>query len=990
MAVLSSNYELNPFAPSFGVAANNQSTTGPATQPLNTAAPSRRREGPVPWGLHPMPKWIEKELIRRSREYGQNPSEQISTYSGPRTAWVRVCSNGISAHPLAAGKDGFVLGGIHGFNDSYGFNSSGTIKIGTDVHGNYHELPIDTSYTIGLDGNTKRTPDFPHRPPPAIESLSCELNGANTGFPNLCRKATIRWKCNSLSQLNYLLPYFFTPRISCVFEWGWNYYDTISLVDLTDKEWIAEMFTIPERSLDWIRRSNGNYDVAVGQIFDYGFKLNELGGYDCYTTIINANKMIEGASTSNRKVTVVSGKEDIPLLDMPKFAEKYLMSIDSNDPYYVSLRKDLGLENFGNPPINDRVFRITQSASPKNTVTEDSKLWLRMDLVQDIINAFYKGKAGDPLESPINEFYIKNAIISANRFMKSVNKNVLVPNQYAPRLTTNTEKNQPGESQLEDSTYRDLFKEKMSAVTQQQNLTNKIDDLRELINPRGRSFPVYEKLLDSVGPGDWGYLSDLFFNAYTLKQIILRNDTLLRLIEEILQTINESLCQVCQLKLVPSEYSNGLFSVLDNNMPGVTGNSATNNLVKIRLGALGSAFLKNVQFEVKTTSEMQGQIVFQSANLVRENGDTNVKNITANPLKFQYSQGDRIFSKINLDKKKLAPIATTNTSTVTIGQPAQNAIGQQINTPSSTNQNLQPTGEGVAAVNQPTDQPAGAPIPNAANAAVAPYADRGGLRGAGAEDTTGTNTTSTNNTNTSATAVTTVTNTTNAPARPESPPTSDDRPARKESNSNDFFMYYKEVGIDLRILKDGVVPGVNPIGPEVPGVNPTEPEPVSSQPQPVLGITLGQDLFGMPELDQPITVPSVPNIFELGGRSSAVNTVNTSNTNSAERETISYILYEKNKDFMRNILFKPEVKTSYGTGNIMPGTTMTLEFSGISGINYLSQFVIDHAPETYNYLNAVWQVDDIKHEVSEKNWTTTVIAAVRPLTEARVVRTQRQ
>ena len=46
----------------------------------------------------------------------------------------------------------------------------------------------------------------------------------------------------------------------------------------------------------------------------------------------------------------------------------------------------------------------------------------------------------------------------------------------------------------------------------------------------------------------------------------------------------------------------------------------------------------------------------------------------------------------------------------------------------------------------------------------------------------------------------------------------------------------------------------------------------------------------------------------------------------------------------------------------------------------LSQFVIDHAPETYSYENAVWQVADVRHSIEDKNWTTTIVAQVRPLT----------
>jgi hypothetical protein len=66
-----------------------------------------------PWGLHPLDDWIKDEFNRRVNDYGMDPmtSQQNMTgnYSGPRTAWARVFSNGISK--LAMDREGFVMGG---------------------------------------------------------------------------------------------------------------------------------------------------------------------------------------------------------------------------------------------------------------------------------------------------------------------------------------------------------------------------------------------------------------------------------------------------------------------------------------------------------------------------------------------------------------------------------------------------------------------------------------------------------------------------------------------------------------------------------------------------------------------------------------------------------------------------------------------------------------------------------------------------------------
>jgi hypothetical protein len=64
----------------------------------------------------------------------------------------------------------------------------------------------------------------------------------------------------------------------------------------------------------------------------------------------------------------------------------------------------------------------------------------------------------------------------------------------------------------------------------------------------------------------------------------------------------------------------------------------------------------------------------------------------------------------------------------------------------------------------------------------------------------------------------------------------------------------------------------------------------------------------------------------------------------------------------------------------MPGTTLTLELMGIAGINFLSQFLLDHVPPEYSYTTAVWQISDVRQNIEDKNWTTTITAQVRPLT----------
>jgi hypothetical protein len=773
----------------------------------------------VPWGLHPLSGWVTDELKRRTKEYGQNPTPDASKpYSGPRTAWARVFSNGISNHPAAKGKDGFVLGGTYGFAESYGFNTEKTITIGVDAKGEPHKIPFDRATT----SKGKDQADFPHRPPPSLTSVSCELNGSNSSFPNLCRKITFNWRCFSLAQLNYMMPYFLNPRITCLVEWGWNNYNRAALADLSDLDWINEMFVDPSYTLEYIKQSNGNYDAGLGFITDYGFKMSENGGYDCFTTIINANRLIEGEQIANKVVTVKQEQSQLPVKSFFEFAKKNLTSIDSDTQEYKNIRKALNLvekiqdadENVIDTidNIEDRVFRIKDDKISKNK----KGFWLRMDLVQDIINAFFQITMENPKVAIIRNFDIMQTRMSANPFVKSTGKdgNVLVPNKYAPRFVYETEKTAGAKKPTQEGVYDLLFKEKIDSLKKEYNFDTSFDDLQKVINKNGQSFPVYDNLTinDEDGKtaqilksGYWGNLKDLFINAEYFKSLVEKNDSVLKLIEQLLQGINESLCQICQLKLQPAEYGNSKYSVYDENLAGISTKNDAKLLPKITLGAIDSAFLKNVSFDVKLSAEMMNQLVMQSANPEQDpNGSTSTSNTKATPITSRYSAGDRLYRK-----GEIKTIITSESSAV-------------VETPEQQKKRVT---QEQTVKNKEIEKK---------------------------------------------------------------------KTARSESNDN-FFIYYEP--------------------------NPNDP-----------------------------------------------------------KNPIRYYLYEKDKDFLNNLLTLPNKKSSYLNNAIMPGTTLTLELLGISGINYLSQFVIDHAPDAYNYENAVWQISDIKQTIEDKMWTTTVTAQVRPLT----------
>ncbi len=776
-------------------------------------------KGIVPWGLHPLKPWIVKELNNRAKEYGMNPKAGGGKpYSGPRTAWTRVFSNGISKRPVAKDLDGFVLGGVFDFNNSLGFTGDKQAAIGVDAYGRYHKID-QTGLDVVPNG------DFGIRPPPSVTSVECELFGSqNASFPSLCRKVKVNWKCYNLAQLNYLIPYFLTPRITLVVEWGWNNYDEISLVDLTDRQWIASMFTDPSYTLDFLETSNGNYDAATGFITDFGYSLNEQGGYDCYTTITNTNFLIEGQSYHNQSVT---NKESVDAKPKPKKTFKEFVRDDLKNINSLNVKdgvggarilKELGIETKN---LSHKVFDAGKETG--NTKANEEKMkWIRMDLLVDIINAFSsvvmvdtndepkvaketENGQGEGTDKPVrlNNLNIDGIRISAHPALKSVNKNVLFPNELAPRLCTlgefkrNSGGNDIRSAKVEGGEYSALFKT-VDKIVSQGNMDRSYDDLKSLINPNGDSFPMFkdfpDKELGNLKSGYWGYLSDVFVSVEMVQDLVRGNDTILKLVESLLQNISQAMCNVSQLKLTSSEYGNKYYSVNDSNLSYINTDKDASRLMRISVGAINSAFIKSAGFDVKISAEMMNQLVAQSANEVATLSGNNSKLGVMNndPKRIRpnrFSGGDRLF-----------------------------AYGALPNTTDS-NQTTEPA-----------------------------------------------------------------TTTTQKIAELK----------RMFTDDNDGFYIY---------------------------------------------------------------------------------------SSGKGAESKRYILAETDATFMTQLLTgEYDEKATYQNNAIMPGTEFRFDILGISGITYLSQFTLDHVPDTYNYQNAVWQVSDIKHKVENKMWVTSITAQVRPLT----------
>jgi hypothetical protein len=631
----------------------------------------------VPWGLHPMEDYVFNQLKSRAQEYDFNIDPNEGAYAGPRTAWVRMFSNGVSSREdETVRKSGFAMGGAETFNESYGFNPDKKITIGVDSRGNPHEIDA----VVG-DGSSLAD-DFPHRPPPSVVSVTSEFSGAaGNAFTALCRKTTINWRCYSLNQLNYLIPYFLTPRISLIVEWGWNNYNISSLIDLTDLEGMTKIWSGEyDATIGRIKTSNGNYDYHMGFIVDYGYRLAEDGGYECNTTIMNPNFMIGGQAYQTS--TIEQRKPDGTKSKMKDFIEfktfdlngltagfsrKTYQTADDAKVATAAARGGMAVIT----PIatgTDFVGALITDKNKQIFTNSSGTTWLRMDLVANIINAFFERNFKDDKGNLINDakltkFVVKNVPLCAHPALKSTNPNILVPNATAPRFAKSAEANK-GDSIPSVSNYDALFP-RVKTIVDENKYTNEYDNIQEAIGAE-KSFPIYDidyssKNGKKAPKGYYGYLEDLYISTSILSSEIGNNDTVQKLLEAILQHINRGLCDLVQLKLETVSYNNGEYSLHDSNFSSVSTPQDAADLKRINVNSTDSAFMRSARFDIKISQDMMNNMIMLSAkNAPLDKPITQVAN---DPKFMKYdptSEGDRFFSRA--DQKVVIASSTSDAS----------------------------------------------------------------------------------------------------------------------------------------------------------------------------------------------------------------------------------------------------------------------------------------------------------------------------------------
>jgi len=321
-------------------------------------------EEPRWWEVQNIPVALIRELRRRknSNNIGftypssGDPSGVVydfynkhGQYKGPMTPWVRVFSNGtgIAGNGLVPRStilnkngeeksyDGFLFMPGNGFYEMYGFKQDGNVLkqdksvIGYEANGNPHY--IDSRYrnqfsykwpsTFNKNGNVvesvQKSEVSSILPPPNLESIEIKTSKDMLSF------ATIKFKCYGLAQLEYLAPFFLTPRINVFVEIGWNLFNINSLIDLSSKNECWSIIQSPQKIMDKWYQSYGNYGGITGIVTKYNFSTQDGTIYDCNVELTSRQALFAGMPAENNVSTTTDSKTDSNGKKIPTETKEY-------------------------------------------------------------------------------------------------------------------------------------------------------------------------------------------------------------------------------------------------------------------------------------------------------------------------------------------------------------------------------------------------------------------------------------------------------------------------------------------------------------------------------------------------------------------------------------------------------------------------------------------------------------------------------------------
>jgi hypothetical protein len=516
--------------------------------------------------LIPFDDYVIKELKSREQNVGMDASTATSSpYKGAYSSWVRACSNGVSVNKDGTKKEGFIMFGVSGFDDSLGGGTNnGSAVLGYDVNGQKHQIPVGAL-------------TLKNRPCPGVTGLDIEMVDA------YFRRATLKWTCWSPEQLDYMEQFFMSPSLSIVLEWGWQNYNPASLLNLKDVgkpsqledasdqrstniikvgSGLSGVFSDDNLIENRILQSRGNYDTLIGTTNSFSYKLNHLGGFDVTTEISSKSGLYSGYSAKNSVIkinNVVSMTID-EWLDqkLPKIVEDY-----KNKQPSQLFQKPTKI-------IEQRVFAGRSDNSQGNVFEWDfgneNTFYITFGVVIDIINMYITSQS--ETTGITTKFVIGQSWIRGHPNLKSTDGTVLlIPNSGAPAWDALNFVGAPSPSQTNSKDSADQLLLANTGTIKREDIAKIICSERLGTDGKPVSFPSY----DSKAKGYAGLLGDLYVSRQVVVDAFKGKDTIVDALRDILGKMSGAACDFWDFHVKPvgnigSDQAN--LTIIDRNFIG--------------------------------------------------------------------------------------------------------------------------------------------------------------------------------------------------------------------------------------------------------------------------------------------------------------------------------------------------------------------------------------------------------------------------------------
>lgn len=496
--------------------------------------------------------------------------------------------------------------------------------------------------------------DSGYRPFPGIVSVEVKYLSKYGGV----REATVNWTINSIDQFEKYAPYFMTPGIAVLLEYGWQ--DDINTYKLPESEYYL-LKENPEFSWNVLREksilSNCAYDAMHGIIKNFSFSLNQNGGYDCSTSIISGGALMYGLSMVDQSITKKQkdDKENIYDKSIKLFVEKKLDKYLERffDIISEKTKKREVTKNISQGTINTFGY----STIPIEDNTEEDTVEVRkfkkenemQYISQDDVKAYQEIKTKTAY---ITWGFIEEVIV--NRNLSTVLQNNEDKLLYEIKSKEFLEKNIYG---ISTRIFNDEFLRstnlKVCFLPQGRNL-KKFKEIDLKFYPIKNSKPIVDNDKSEMFHG---LIRNIYINVEVVKKAFLNSDNLSDALLKILEKVNSACANVWKFSLKIRESDQKMIVIDENytnvNLEKLLNNNKLENIYKFSTFG-GNSIIKEINFESSLPNSVAMTSMYSKHTTTEEGSGDVILNSTNDSIKTLFGTfefNDELYPKLKIKKE---------------------------------------------------------------------------------------------------------------------------------------------------------------------------------------------------------------------------------------------------------------------------------------------------------------------------------------------------